>query len=1684
MERLTEPGSGFLNKRVLCMVLSAVLAMVSGGICFHTAAGLSGGSRTGNPGMVGPVESVGKKAGGGLERPTIAPPDNGAGAVHAGNDAQDEEEDEGQEDTRCIHEFQETWVGYECRLTDYNPDYFPGDEVKITVTFGKKVGSQIGLNRKGDWYTVPGEGRKVETVVTPDNDYLNIQVTDLKGLPLVNLADIQVEITKKAEEDNTPYLHRFLGPWQGFETKFSEYNPDYAPGDEVKVSVRFKKEVGSQIGANISGEWASLTGEGTELVQTFLPDNDYLNIQITDMMGNYTVGILSIDVEITEKGNGVPGQGGGLLPTKYGEAGDYLLFSGDFNSGYGTNDGWILECRDTDWLTLTYDCGLDGQENWGVLGWGATIDGEWVDGPGYSADSNRSSKEISLNFTVKYLRRMLGITEDSNLSYYSLGAWSEGRIVGLTLHVGSEIPRSDRLFTDGAPNESWVCQDIEQILDEPDDRYLCVQYTCATPDYEGWTVLGWGASVDGEWLDGKSYKTSTKEATRDHFASMPMDAFRDMLHLGWDKKVDSIKLSAFNDGRILDLWLSDTKVEDPGNSKKDKIVAESPYSNPNNNIYGTVAGGGSGGSGGGGSFGGSGGSGSRTSYEIEKELDEWGWNYPDSSVQKAIIRSIRKGTFLVVDYDTDGEKPPKLNFKTSQGTEAEVQPNWWKDGKAVYSYNAIASALSGYLIPNEISEVGIGAQGEPMTVYTIEVVKASDAELAEEPIAVLKKSWEGFTTPVSKYNSSYQVGDTVTITVTFDKRCEAAIAFTLNGEWSAPYQKGNVISRTVRPESDSMTVSLGQMTKSMRYVMVKDIQVEVAGKLNYDRAVIQGGEKAALLACSTKAAAQAAGLTDAMVSGGTKLVIHTEEAAFRAGELELASQALKEADGLEEAVLADAGVDITLILMDGDGGRSGLHEIPGPMRFKVPTPEGIDTEAYDFAVVRLHEGQATLLPDLDEEADTVTFASSLYSRFAVVYGPTGIFDVLTGETSLYTFRSAWSGYEVEIGSFLPEYEVGDEVKITAVFDRKTKSQIVVGGDWDHVTVADGTILTVTATPKEDKMNIQIQDMLGERIVKLKSLTVEVTRKYDDGTGIHVFRGTWQGYETLLSSWMEAGVPFRAGAETEVTLVFDREVTAQAAFSVEGNSWYPLTGTGKEVTLTALPLEDKVNIQITDLRGNAAVKLTGLRVSQKEVGETALYTFTQDQKDYVFDIPEYCPDYIAGDTVRIVAELHSDAYFNGRIGIHDKSGVWQEQYLESSGGEEALLVEWEIDPAVDGEGKPAQPGFQLWTVNSQAGVTLDSLIVERVEAEKGTIFTFTQAEKDFVFDILEYCPDYIAGDTVKITAEFRSDAYFNGRIGVNDKSGAWQEQYLESSGGEDALLVEWEITPAVYGEGEPAQPGFQLWTVDSQTGVTLDGLSVEVVAVDEPAIFTFTQDEKEFVFSVLDYCPEYETGDTVRIRAVLRSDAYFNGRIGVNVLGEGWQQESFSYQDGTAEVEWVVIPDGEPGFGLWTVDSQTGVTLDWLTVELVEPDYQLLASPSDAELPYGFVDEILDEDNPDGLIEEDVSEEDSGSADLSESVKDEPAWKDEEDAGDEEEDAVASDGETAGDRNVVDEVTGAGKAEEEVTGAGKAEDEVTGDRKTEGAAACDENADEEAAVIGAAAEPTEPAGQSVSGRKDG
>lgn len=98
-----------------------------------------------------------------------------------------------------------------------------------------------------------------------------------------------------------------------------------------------------------------------------------------------------------------------------------------------------------------------------------------------------------------------------------------------------------------------------------------------------------------------------------------------------------------------------------------------------------------------------------------------------------------------------------------------------------------------------------------------------------------------------------------------------------------------------------------------------------------------------------------------------------------------------------------------------------VTELEAPIELKVQAPDFIDGDQYDFAIVRVHDGKTTILPDLDNDPKTITVQSDAFSAYAVIYGEKGSFDSYkdgavsgktgskvspkTGETEPYTVVS-------------------------------------------------------------------------------------------------------------------------------------------------------------------------------------------------------------------------------------------------------------------------------------------------------------------------------------------------------------------------------------------------------------------------------------------------------------------------------------------------------------------------------------------------------------------------------------------------------------------------------------------------------------------------------------------------------
>lgn len=109
--------------------------------------------------------------------------------------------------------------------------------------------------------------------------------------------------------------------------------------------------------------------------------------------------------------------------------------------------------------------------------------------------------------------------------------------------------------------------------------------------------------------------------------------------------------------------------------------------------------------------------------------------------------------------------------------------------------------------------------------------------------------------------------------------------------------------------------------------------------------------------------------------------------------------------GAEIAAVLDIFVDV--VNQNGVPSKN-VTELSAPIEFKVSAPEDIDGNVYDFAVIRIHDGQATILPDVDNDPTTVTFRTDKFSVYALIYDEKGAFDDLkakdgvlkTGDTTI------------------------------------------------------------------------------------------------------------------------------------------------------------------------------------------------------------------------------------------------------------------------------------------------------------------------------------------------------------------------------------------------------------------------------------------------------------------------------------------------------------------------------------------------------------------------------------------------------------------------------------------------------------------------------------------------------------
>jgi len=124
------------------------------------------------------------------------------------------------------------------------------------------------------------------------------------------------------------------------------------------------------------------------------------------------------------------------------EEGVTVLFEGGKPDQYfeTTDVEWLMKAADDDVFTVVYSCEDASCLGWGILGWRGTVDGNWVGAWDINADATDATTRLYSRYTVKDVKESLGITENSVVDKFALGAWNKGKIEALYLSSAENAP--------------------------------------------------------------------------------------------------------------------------------------------------------------------------------------------------------------------------------------------------------------------------------------------------------------------------------------------------------------------------------------------------------------------------------------------------------------------------------------------------------------------------------------------------------------------------------------------------------------------------------------------------------------------------------------------------------------------------------------------------------------------------------------------------------------------------------------------------------------------------------------------------------------------------------------------------------------------------------------------------------------------------------------------------------------------------------------------------------------------------------------------------------------------------------------------------------------------------------------------------------------------------------------------
>jgi len=78
-------------------------------------------------------------------------------------------------------------------------------------------------------------------------------------------------------------------------------------------------------------------------------------------------------------------------------------------------------------------------------------------------------------------------------------------------------------------------------------------------------------------------------------------------------------------------------------------------------------------------------------------------------------------------------------------------------------------------------------------------------------------------------------------------------------------------------------------------------------------------------------------------------------------------------------------VDISMFIRVGEGDWDAVTHTKEPIEVVIGIPEELKGDDRKFSIIRSHDGEYTLLPDMDNDSDTITVSTDMFSAYAIAY---------------------------------------------------------------------------------------------------------------------------------------------------------------------------------------------------------------------------------------------------------------------------------------------------------------------------------------------------------------------------------------------------------------------------------------------------------------------------------------------------------------------------------------------------------------------------------------------------------------------------------------------------------------------------------------------------------------------------